>query len=129
MMKRTICLAGGCFWGAEHYLKRIYGVLSTEVGFANGNTPDPTYSQVYTDTTGFAEAVMVGYDPDMLSLEFLLEMYFKAIDPLSLNRQGEDSGTRYRTGIYWTDESDIPTVRYVFDAETRAAGSELAGEV
>lgn len=122
-MTKRICLAGGCFWGAEHYLKRIHGVVSTEVGFANGSTPAPTYKQVYTDTTGYAEAVMVEYDPDQLSLVFLLEMYFRAIDPCSVNRQGEDSGTRYRTGIYWLDEADIPAIRYVYEAEARRSGA------
>ena len=64
---KEICLAGGCFWGAEHYFRNIEGVVSTEVGFANGNTQSPTYEQVYTDTTGYAEAVHVTYDPSKLS--------------------------------------------------------------
>lgn len=129
MEKKEIYLAAGCFWGAEHYLKRIHGVLGTCVGFANGNTENPTYKQVYTDTTGFAEAVRVEYDPDQLSLVFLLDMYFKAIDPLSLNKQGEDCGTRYRTGIYYKDEADLAAIRYVFDAVERSMGQPLAVEL
>lgn len=130
---KKIYLAGGCFWGAEHYLKRIYGVVSTRVGYANGVVPQgcdaPSYKQVYTDTTGFAETVEVEYDPDLLSLAFLLEMYFKAIDPLSLNKQGEDEGTRYRTGIYYVDEADLSAIRYIYEGEERAVGQKLAVEV
>ncbi|MCQ2178391.1 MAG: peptide-methionine (S)-S-oxide reductase MsrA [Bacteroidales bacterium] len=128
-MKRTIYLAGGCFWGAEHFLKRIYGVLDTTTGFANGNTENPTYEEVYTDSTGFAETVRVDYDPDLLSLAFLLEMYFKAIDPLSVNRQGEDVGTRYRTGIYYSDPADLATVRYIMDGEAVRLGADPVVEV
>jgi len=125
---RDIYLAGGCFWGAEHYLKQIRGVVSTETGYANGHVENPTYQQVYTDTTGFAETVHVTYDPEQLSLRFLLELYFKAIDPTSLNRQGEDSGTRYRTGVYYTDPTDLPTIEAVFAAQQASAGAPLAVE-
>ena len=96
---KEIYLAGGCFWGAEHYFSNIEGVVDTEVGFANGDTPSPTYEQVYTDTTGYAETVKVVYDPSVLSLAELVRDYFVAIDPLSVNKQGEDCGTRYRTGV------------------------------
>lgn len=128
-MVKEIYLAAGCFWGAEHFLKRIYGVESTEVGFVNGDTVAPSYKEVYTDTTGYAEAVRLTYDPDKLSLVFLIDMYFKAIDPLSLNKQGEDEGTRYRTGIYYTDDADLPAIRYVYDAQQREAGAPLAVEL
>lgn len=116
-MTREIHLAGGCFWGAEHYLKQINGITFTEVGFANGHTQQPTYKEVYTDTTGYAEAVRVQYDDEVISLRFLIELYFRAIDPTSLNRQGEDEGTRYRTGVYYSDPADLPAIREVFDAE------------
>ena len=128
-MTRTIYLAGGCFWGTEHFLKRIHGVCATVTGFANGNTPAPSYEEVYTDTTGYAETVEVTYDPDELSLAFLLEMYFKAIDPLSVNRQGEDVGTRYRTGIYYSDPADLATIRYIMDGEAARLGAEPVVEV
>jgi len=95
---KEIYLAGGCFWGTEHYFKQIDGVVDTEVGYANGTTENPTYKEVCTDKTGFAETVHVTYNPDKVSLKFLLEMYFKAIDPTSINRQGNDMGTQYRTG-------------------------------
>lgn len=116
-MTREIHLAGGCFWGAEHYLKQINGITLTEVGFANGHTQQPTYKEVYTDTTGYAEAVRVQYDDEVISLRFLIELYFRAIDPTSLNRQGEDEGTRYRTGVYYSDPADLPAIREVFEAE------------
>ena len=103
METKEIYLAAGCFWGAEHYLKRIRGVVKTETGYANGNIAYPTYREVYTDTTGYAETVRVVYDPDVLGLERLIQIYFSAIDPTSLNKQGGDEGTRYRTGIYYQD--------------------------
>ena len=86
MTNKNIYLAGGCFWGTEHFFKQIAGVVETEVGFANGQTDNPTYEQVYTDTTGYAETVHVTYDPDKVCLEFLLHMFFVAIDPTSLNK-------------------------------------------
>ena len=114
---KDVYLAGGCFWGAEHFLKQINGVVDTEVGFANGNTDNPTYEEVYTDLTGYAEAVHVRYDATIVSLERLLELFFVAIDPTSLNKQGHDEGTRYRTGIYYTDPSDRPVIDKVFDEQ------------
>ena len=116
---KEIYLAGGCFWGTEHFFKQIEGVVETEVGFANGNTEDPTYEEVYTDTTGFAETVRIRYDEGVADLEFLLNMFFKAIDPTSLNRQGHDEGTRYLTGVYYTDDADLTVIRKVF-AEQQA---------
>lgn len=104
-------LAGGCFWGTEHFLKQIDGVLNTQVGYANGNGTDPTYEQVCTDRTGFAEAVRIEYNPDVLPLSMLLQLYFKTIDPTSLNRQGGDVGSQYRTGIYYTDKRDLPLIQ------------------
>ena len=77
---KEIYLAGGCFWGTEHFFKQIEGVVATEVGFANGRTENPTYQEVYTDETGYVETVHVEYNPDVVGLEFLLRMYFKAID-------------------------------------------------
>lgn len=107
-MKQTkeIYFAGGCFWGTEHFFKQIRGVAATQVGYANGNTKNPTYEQVYTDGTGFTETVRVVYNPEELSLELLLELFFQTIDPTSVNKQGNDIGTRYRTGIYFTDKAD-----------------------
>ena len=112
---KEIYFAGGCFWGTEHYFKLVNGVIETEVGYANGHTENPTYQDVCTDKTGFAETVRIAYDPEVISLKFLTEMYFKAIDPVSVNQQGHDKGTQYRTGIYYTDEADVPTLKAVYD--------------
>lgn len=124
-----IYLAAGCFWGAEHYLQLIEGITHTEVGFANGNTPNPTYKEVYTDSTGYAETVKVEFDEMVISLRFLIQLYFKAIDPTSLNRQGEDEGTRYRTGIYYVDECQLPVIREVMEEEAQKHDKPLMVEV
>lgn len=128
MITKDIYLAGGCFWGTEHYFKQIEGVVSTEVGFANGFTENPTYKEVYTDTTGHAETVHVRYNPDVVSLEFLLKMFFKAIDPTSLNKQGHDEGTRYRTGIYYTNAEDLAVINRVYEQEQQDYDQPLAVE-
>ena len=125
---KDIYLAGGCFWGTEHYFKQIEGVVETSVGFANGHTANPTYKEVYTDTTGYAETVHVKYNPEVVSLEFLLQMFFKAIDPTSLNKQGHDEGTRYRTGIYYTHSEDLPVIEKVFAEEQMKYQQPLAVE-
>lgn len=128
-MIKSIYFAGGCFWGTEHFFKQIEGVTFTETGYANGSTPDPTYRQVYTDTTGYAETVHVEYDNDVIDLEFLVRMFFRAIDPTSLNRQGEDVGTRYRTGIYYTDAEELPRIEKVYDEIGRQYESPLVVEL
>lgn len=122
MTDRDIYFAGGCFWGTEKYFKQLTGVIQTEVGYANGHTSDPTYEQVYTDSTGYAECVHVRFDPDVISLDILARMYFKAIDPTSVNRQGEDIGTRYRTGVYYSDSEDLPVLKRVFEQQARSCG-------
>lgn len=114
-MKKEIYLAGGCFWGTEHFMKLIEGVTDTQVGFANGHTSNPTYEEVCHNNTGHAETVRVVYDTDKVTLQTLLRLYFKIIDPTSLNRQGEDCGTQYRTGIYFKEDADQP----VIDAEIK----------
>lgn len=107
---RDIYLAGGCFWGTEHFMKQIRGVKATEVGYANGNIADPTYRQVCDGNTGFAETVKVKYDPREVTLSLLLDLFFQTIDPTTLNRQGNDRGTQYRSGVYYTDEADVPVI-------------------
>ena len=114
---KTIYLAGGCFWGVEEYFSRIPGVTNTQVGYANGHTGNPSYQDVCTDTTGHAETVRVDFDPAKVSLQTILEHYFMIIDPLSLNKQGNDRGTQYRTGIYYVDEDSHEVAREVFAAE------------
>lgn len=110
-MVKEIYLAGGCFWGVEKYLSLIDGVAETEVGYANGKTADPTYEDVCRRGTGHAETVRVRYDMDKIDLAFLLEQYYEIIDPTSLNRQGADVGTQYRTGVYYTDEDDLRVIK------------------
>lgn len=127
-MAKEIYLAGGCFWGTEHYFKQIRGVISTEVGYANGATANPSYEEVYTDTTGHAECVHIVYNPDIVELELLLKMFFRSIDPTSLNRQGEDCGTRYRTGIYYADNGDLPTIERIYNAVAEELDEPLAVE-
>lgn len=105
-----IYLAGGCFWGIEKYFQSIRGVLRTEVGYANGTTECPLYEEVCNNNTGHAETVKVVYDPTALPLSFLLNLFFEAIDPTSVNRQGGDRGTQYRTGIYYTDQKDLSVI-------------------
>lgn len=126
---KEIYFAGGCFWGTEHYIKQINGVISTEVGYANGNTDNPTYEEVYTDTTGYAECVKVVYNPSVITLKYLIELFFRSIDPLSLNKQGNDCGTRYRTGVYYVDSDDVDTIKSVFQSVESAVGEPLAVEL
>ena len=129
METKEIYFAGGCFWGTEHYFKQIRGVVATEVGYANGNTDAPTYEEVYTDTTGYAETVHIIYNPLQVTLRLLTELFFRSIDPTSLNRQGEDIGTRYRTGVYYTSDEELSLLKEIFAEEEHAAGKPLAVEL
>lgn len=122
MDKREIYLAGGCFWGTEAYMKRLPGVLATEVGYVNSAALEPTYEGVCSGETGAAEAVRVVYDADVIPLPLLLKAYLRTIDPFSLNRQGNDRGTQYRTGIYWTDPTDEAAVASALVSVARTAG-------
>lgn len=110
-VNQEIYLAGGCFWGLEHYLAKINGVIETEVGYANGACDIVTYQQVCYNGTGHAETVRVVYDSEILSLELLLSLYYQVIDPISVNRQGGDQGVQYRTGVYYTDPEDELRIR------------------
>lgn len=110
-LPKEIYLAGGCFWGLEKYLEEIPGVIFTEVGYANGKTENPTYEEVCRRDTGHAEAVYVKYDFQKISLDFLLKLYYDIIDPVSINRQGNDTGKQYRTGIYYVDSEDLPIIK------------------
>ncbi len=122
---KTIYLAGGCFWGVQKYFDQFDGVLGTEVGYANGPDKAPTYQEVCADS-GHAETVRISYDENRITLETLLEKYFLVIDPLSVNRQGHDKGIQYRTGIYYTEDQQLPEIRKVYDREESKAGTGLA---
>ncbi|MDD2534206.1 MAG: peptide-methionine (R)-S-oxide reductase MsrB [Eubacteriales bacterium] len=114
---KTIYLAGGCFWGTQAYLARVLGVASTTVGYANGSTEHPTYEDVCWRHTGHAETVEVSYDPTQISLRALLEQFFLIIDPTLVNRQGNDKGTQYRSGIYFIDPADQPIIESAIASE------------
>ena len=124
----TIYFAGGCFWGTQHYMSQFDGVIETETGYANGSLADPSYQQVYTDRTGHVECVKVVYDRELISLGTLCRLFFRSIDPLLVNRQGDDCGTRYRTGIYWTDDSDREAVEKVYEDIRQKYNTPLAVE-
>ena len=108
---KEIYFAGGCFWGTEHLFQQVRGVVATEVGYANGKIKNPTYEQVVSHTTGFTETVKVKYDADEVDLKLLIDLYFKSIDPTTLNRQGNDVGDNYRSGIYFTDNETAAVVK------------------
>ena len=125
---KTICLAGGCFWGLQKFLDQFDGVRETEVGYANGPDHAPSYREV-CDNSGHAETVRVAYDESVLSLPELLRFYFMVIDPVSVNRQGMDAGIQYRTGIYYTDADQLPAIREVYAEIEAKEGKPLAVEV
>jgi methionine-S-sulfoxide reductase len=126
---KEIYLAGGCFWGTEKYLSGIPGIVKTDVGYANGNTENPTYEEVCHNQTGHAEAVRVLYNPDEIRLEFILDLYYDVIDPTSVNRQGGDTGTQYRTGIYYVEENDAGIIRISIDKLQNKTAKPIAIEV
>ena len=125
----TLHLAGGCFWGLEAFLKRLPGVRKTVVGYANGSTENPSYHDVCRWNTGHAETVAVTFDRRVLPADLLLDAFFEAIDPTSVNRQGNDCGTQYRTGIYWTDEAELPAIESALLRQQARYDEPLAVEV
>ena len=122
-----IYLAGGCFWGLEEYFSRISGVLQTSVGYANGQVETTNYQLI--KETDHAETVQVIYDEKAVSLREILLYYFRVIDPLSVNQQGNDRGRQYRTGIYYLDEEDLPTIHALIQEQERMLGRKIAVEV
>ena len=103
---KTIYLAGGCFWGVERYFSLVKGVVTTKVGYANGTKDNPKYEDLKHGLDDASETVKIDYDEKIVSLEKLLELYLRVINPYSVNKQGEDEGVQYRTGIYYIDNSD-----------------------
>ena len=122
-----IYLAGGCFWGLEEYFSRISGVLQTSVGYANGQVETTNYQLI--KETDHAETVQVIYEEKVVSLREILLYYFRVIDPLSVNQQGNDRGRQYRTGIYYKDEEDLPTINTVVREQELLIGRKIAVEV
>lgn len=125
---KTIYLAGGCFWGIEAYMEKIYGVFNAESGYANGNTERPSYEDVINNS-GHAETVKVDYDPERVSLRKIIDYYLKVVDPTSLNKQGNDVGLQYRSGIYFTDESDKKIIDDRLKEEEKKYDKKIVVEV
>lgn len=125
----TIFLAGGCFWGVDEYFSRIPGVVETTSGYAQSQIASPTYEQVCSGGTGAAETVRVVYDPAKVSLQTLVRQYFKIIDPYAVNRQGNDIGTQYRTGIYYNNPDDRELLDTLVENEEKKAGRKFAVQI
>jgi peptide-methionine (S)-S-oxide reductase len=117
---QTLVLAGGCFWCTEAVYKEVRGVLDVESGYSNGQAERPTYEEVCTGRTGCAEVVKLIYDPAQVSTRELLEVFFAVHDPTTLNRQGNDVGTQYRSGIYYTSDEQRAVAQTLIDELTAA---------
>lgn len=126
---KDIYLAGGCFWGLEAYMARIYGVYDVTSGYANGNTENPKYEDLIYKNSGHAETVHVRYDPERVDLETLLIYYFRVIDPTSLNKQGNDRGIQYRTGIYYLEADELPIIQKQITLEQEQYDDPIVVEV
>ena len=128
-MHKNIYFAGGCFWGVQEYFSRINGVIHTSSGYANGHTENPSYQDVCYKNTGHAETVHIKYDPEIVSLTALLELYFSIVNPFSLNRQGPDRGIQYRSGVYYTDKDDLEIMEEFFIAEKKKHSQKIVVEL
>ena len=111
---KTIYLAGGCFWGVEHFFSLAKGIINTEVGYANGTLDNPKYEDLKHGLDDASETVKVDYDEKVISLEKILELYLRVVDPYSVNKQGEDEGVQYRTGIYYQNDTDKQIIKDYF---------------
>ncbi|MGL5956485.1 MAG: peptide-methionine (S)-S-oxide reductase MsrA [Brevinema sp.] len=128
MKIKKIILAGGCFWGVEKFFSLIKGVISTETAYVNGDTDNPSYEQVCRGSN-HTEAVLVEYDANQVSLETLLDYYYQIIDPTSINKQGNDVGPQYRTGIYYEDPADKTVIRGSLEKLQQSYNQKIAIEV
>lgn len=125
----VITLGGGCFWCLEAVYELVDGVRAVESGYCNGHVVDPSYEQVCTGTTGHAEVVRVSFDPDRISLREVLEIFFTIHDPTTRDRQGNDVGPQYRSGIYWHEPAQEPVVRGVWAEANAAHGGRVVTEL
>ena len=126
---KEIVVAGGCFWGVEEYYRRVKGILTTQVGYAQGNVDNPTYQQVKSGSTQHAESVYLTYDSKIITSSKIMELLFRIIDPVSLNKQGEDEGTQYRTGIYCVDERDLEIAHQMIQELQKQYDQKIVVEV
>ena len=113
---KEVYFAGGCFWGTEHFFQQIRGVVGTEVGYANGNKENPTYEEVCSGTTGHAEVVQITYDPNQTNTNEIFKVFFTVHDPTTLNRQGADIGTQYRSVIFYSNEQEKKEAQNIITA-------------
>jgi peptide-methionine (S)-S-oxide reductase len=126
---KAIVLAGGCFWGVEEFFSRIKGVVKTRVGYANGTKEAPNYEEVCKGNTGYVEACYINYDESVIGLNELLEHFWSIVDPTAINRQGNDAGTQYRTGIYYIDSKDLNVILKNFEYEQKKYEKRIATEI
>ncbi|NMM62622.1 peptide-methionine (S)-S-oxide reductase MsrA [Clostridium sp. P21] len=126
---KKIILSGGCFWGIEEYMSRIKGVIETKVGYVNGTKEDPSYEEVCRKDTGHAEACYIIYDEELIRLEELLSKFWQIVDPTVVNRQGNDIGHQYRTGIYYTDKKDLPVILSSKNEEQKKYSKKIVTEI
>ncbi|MBQ6361879.1 MAG: peptide-methionine (S)-S-oxide reductase MsrA [Lachnospiraceae bacterium] len=125
---KELYLAGGCFWGMQKFFDQFQGVKETETGYANGPAAAPSYQDVCRDS-GHAETLRIVYDEQQITVTELLQYFFMVIDPLSVNKQGGDAGIQYRTGIYYTEEKDLQTIKNFYDRKQEEIGKPLAVEL
>lgn len=128
-MNKEIVVAGGCFWGVEEYFRRTKGIVETKAGYSQGHKKNATYQEVCDGNTGHAEVVWLTYNPDVISLNKILEHLFRIIDPTTLNRQGNDIGSQYRTGVYTLDEDDTPIIQAFLKEKQKEYKREIVVEV
>ncbi len=129
MIRKEIIVAGGCFWGTEKFMSLIPGVLETEAGYVNGNTDNPSYEQVCYEGTGHVEAVKVVYDEEQISLRRVLQLFFESINPTTVNSQGPDVGSQYRSGIYYTNAGDEVIAREEIEILQKAYEKKIVVEL
>ena len=129
MASETITLAGGCFWCLEAVYEQVEGVQSVQSGYSNGHVREPSYEQVCGGDTGHAEVVRVQFDNDVISLREVLEIFFSIHDPTTLNRQGNDVGSQYRSGIYFHEAAQRAVAQAVIDDVNKAVGGRAVTEL
>lgn len=128
---KKIYLGAGCFWGVEYYFKHIKGILNTKVGYANGleNKQNPTYKEVCSSDYNFVEVCYLEYDENIISLKEILAHFFRLIDPFSINKQGNDVGSQYRTGLYYIESNDVKLIKEFINFKQSKFDKKIVVEV